>query len=266
MHKKLGNIFVDSRVTVPYDRLVDLIENDERQWYRRLAKLSLNLCSVKQTKRERVRRLRMELRWSAQRLTDECARAGCASLTRGNIAKIESRARKSVTADELTVLARVLGVTSAALLAQPDFLTQGHRTIVVVDVADFTNPARNMFDQRTMREGLGRVLHVAFSEVGVDLDTCTVEDRGDSKLILIPPGVDNGQLADQLPSRLIAGLRRQNAIHSAEATMKLRVELHTGEVFQDRDGVVGPAVNHTFRIVDAPETKTILKSSPPCSH
>jgi hypothetical protein len=37
--------------------------------------------------------------------------------------------------------------------------------------------------------------------------------------------------------------------------------LHTGEVFQDEDGLVGPAVNHTFRIVEAPQAKSILRSS-----
>jgi hypothetical protein len=136
-----------------------------------------------------------------------------------------------------------------------------HQTIILADVAGFTDPARTMFHQRVVREGLRNVLRDAFSEVGVDLSTCTVEDRGDAKLILMSPEVDNGRLADQLPSRLIAGLRRHNASHSAETAIKLRVALHTGEVFQEEDGLVGPAVNHTFRIVEAPQAKSILKSS-----
>jgi transcriptional regulator with XRE-family HTH domain len=64
----------------------------------------------------RVRRLRAELGWSAQRLADECAATGFPSLTRGTIAKIESGARKFVTADELRALARALRVSSADLL------------------------------------------------------------------------------------------------------------------------------------------------------
>jgi transcriptional regulator with XRE-family HTH domain len=70
---------------------------------------------------DRVRKLRAELGWSAQRLADECARAGFDSLTRGTIAKIESGVRQSVTADEVTALARVLGVTPNDLLAPPDW-------------------------------------------------------------------------------------------------------------------------------------------------
>jgi ethanolamine ammonia-lyase large subunit len=56
-----------------------------------------------------------------------------------------------------------------------------HRTIVVVDVAGFTDPARTMVHQRAVHEGLYDVLRGAFSEVGVGLDTCTVEDRGDGR-------------------------------------------------------------------------------------
>jgi two-component system nitrate/nitrite response regulator NarL len=63
-----------------------------------------------------VRRLRDERGWTARELAEACLRAGAPSLTRATIAKIESGVRKSVTADELAVLARVLGVSSETLL------------------------------------------------------------------------------------------------------------------------------------------------------
>lgn len=135
------------------------------------------------------------------------------------------------------------------------------RTIIVVDVTDFTNPARSLFDQRIVREGLHNVLRAAFSEIGVVLDTCKTEDRGDGKLILMPPGVDNTLVADQLPGRLLAWLRRHNKVHSPEARVKLRVALHKGEVQQDEQGVVSQAVNLTFGIVDAPDAKTVQRST-----
>jgi len=65
---------------------------------------------------DRVKRLRTERGWSARDLAEECARAGLSELTRSTIAKIESGVRKSVTADEITVLARVLGVTPSDLV------------------------------------------------------------------------------------------------------------------------------------------------------
>lgn len=75
--------------------------------------------AVTESLADRIRALRVGLGWSAQRLADECARMGFPALTRGTIAKIESGARKSVTAEEIAVLAHVLGVTPTDLLASP---------------------------------------------------------------------------------------------------------------------------------------------------
>ncbi|MGV9364729.1 VMAP-C domain-containing protein [Amycolatopsis sp. NPDC003731] len=67
-----------------------------------------------------VRRLRRERGWTADRLARACAEAGQPALTRGTIAKIESGVRKTVTADEIAVLAKALEVTPAELLAPGD--------------------------------------------------------------------------------------------------------------------------------------------------
>ena len=135
-----------------------------------------------------------------------------------------------------------------------------HQAIVVVDVADFTNPTRKTVHQLAVQEGLYGVLRVAFAEAGVDLDSCRLEDRGDGAVILVPPEVAKIRLVDQLPGRLVAGLRRYNAVHSAAAAVQLRVGLHAGEVHQNSYGAVGHAVNLAFRILEAPEAKTALTS------
>lgn len=137
-----------------------------------------------------------------------------------------------------------------------------HQTIVVVDVAGFTDPARTMIHQLAVHEGLYNVLRAAFAEAGVDLGACRWEDRGDGVMILVPPAVAKSRLADQLPGRLLAGLRRYNAVHSPEAAVQLRVGLHAGEVHQDEHGAVSQAVNLAFRILEAPEARAALKSSP----
>lgn len=136
------------------------------------------------------------------------------------------------------------------------------KTIIVVDVANFTDPARTIWHQSVVLSGLHNVLRSAFSEAGVQLDTCDVHDRGDGKLILMPLGVDNTKLADLLPSRLVAWLRRHNAVYRPEAQVKLRVALHEGEVREDGQVVLSAAVNLAFDIVDAPEAKSMLRSTP----
>jgi hypothetical protein len=123
-----------------------------------------------------------------------------------------------------------------------------HQTIIVVDVASFTDPARTTLHQRAVREGLLNVLRGAFSEAGVELDTCEMEDCGDGKLILMPSGVDN--------ARLVEGLCWPNAAHCAEAQVKPQGALYEGEAQQHGQGVLSPAVNLAVLIVDAQEAKT----------
>jgi transcriptional regulator with XRE-family HTH domain len=64
---------------------------------------------------ERVRRLRDDRGWSAQRLAQECARRGVDSLKRTAISKVENNRRK-LSSEEVLTLAKVLGVTADYLL------------------------------------------------------------------------------------------------------------------------------------------------------
>jgi tetratricopeptide (TPR) repeat protein len=138
-----------------------------------------------------------------------------------------------------------------------------HRTIVVVDIADFTNPVRTFTHQDEMHDSLYKMLLQAFIEADINLtaEGCVVADRGDGALILLPPEVPKRLLADRLPGRLVAGLKRHNAIYSPAAAVQLRVGLHAGEVHVNERGAVSPAINFTCRIVDAEEAKVALRES-----
>ena len=136
-----------------------------------------------------------------------------------------------------------------------------HRTIVVADVADFTNPARKVIDMDAIHQGLYEVLEAAFTDSGVDFDLCTHEDRGDGTLILVPANVPKSQLADRLPDRLVAAVRRYNATRTDNARFKLRVGLHAGDIRRNSKGWVGKHVNDAFRILDAPQAKAALTNS-----
>ncbi len=137
-----------------------------------------------------------------------------------------------------------------------------HRTIVVADVADFTNPARNVTDMNAIHQGMYEVLEAAFTDSGVDFDMCTHEDRGDGTLILVPADVPKSQLADRLPDRLVAAVRRYNSTRTDNARFKLRVGLHAGDIRRNSQGWVGKHVNDAFRILDAPQAKAALTNSP----
>lgn len=136
-----------------------------------------------------------------------------------------------------------------------------HHAIVAVDIADFTNPARSQLHQAAMHNGLYEVLRTAFDNAGVEWTSCDHEDRGDGALILVPSRFSKTLLVDRLPSLLVAGLARYNAVHAAEANIQLRMAVHSGEVSADPDGKVSVAVNETFRILDAADAKADLRGS-----
>ncbi len=136
-----------------------------------------------------------------------------------------------------------------------------HRTIVVVDVADFTNPSRIVHDLMAVQEGLYAVLRAAFGDSGVDFDSCATEDRGDGAMVLVPADVPKSRLADLLPDRLVAELRRYNATRVSSARFKLRVGMHAGDIRHNDHGWVGHALNLAFRILEAEHAKNALNRS-----
>ncbi|MGP4017587.1 KAP family P-loop NTPase fold protein [Saccharopolyspora sp. 5N708] len=139
----------------------------------------------------------------------------------------------------------------------PQYSEAEFRSIVLVDVASFSDASRRFLGQLAVHRGLEELLERAFDEAGVGWHSCEVEDRGDGKIILVPPNIPRIRLADQLWNRLLAGLRRHNAVHSDAAVMQLRVALHAGDVRQSPNGKVSPAINFAARILDARDAKSL---------
>jgi tetratricopeptide (TPR) repeat protein len=133
---------------------------------------------------------------------------------------------------------------------------------MVVDVERFGDRSRTNLNQLAIREGLYKALIQAFRESGVAWANCVSEDRGDGALILIPPDVAKTRLVTSLPARLVWGITRHNATCMVPERIRLRVALHAGEVCHDAHGVAGAAVNHTFRLAEAPALRSALDASP----
>lgn len=136
-----------------------------------------------------------------------------------------------------------------------------YRMIVVVDVAGFTAPDRQLPDRLAVRQGMYGVLKTAFAECDVDFDSCKTEDRGDGALILLPPDTSKTVVADRLPDRIAVALRRYNSSRIRQAQMRLRVSLNSGDVLFDGNGWVGEAIDTAFRILDARLAKEALAES-----
>jgi hypothetical protein len=142
-----------------------------------------------------------------------------------------------------------------------------HRAIVVVDIVDSTDPIRRNSDKVVIRDAMYDSLSGAFK--WHDWRKCYHEDRGDGVLVLVPPAVPKDWLVTSLPERLETALLRHNACVSqqdpdraAATQVRLRVAVNAGEVRFDRHGVVGAAIDLTFRLAEAPPLKTAFASSP----
>jgi hypothetical protein len=141
-----------------------------------------------------------------------------------------------------------------------------HRTIMVVDIAESTHPVRTNDDRLVIRDAMYDALAAAFGRH--DWQRCRREDRGDGVLILAPPEIPKARLVTGLPGRLEAALAQHNSAmeerggeRAAATQVGLRVAVHAGEVTFDKHGVVGAAIDHTFRLVDAPPLKAALAGS-----
>ena len=137
-----------------------------------------------------------------------------------------------------------------------------HRTILVVDIEGFGDPARTNADQIAVRDMLYRALTNAFAAAGVRWDECDHEDRGDGVLAVIPPTVPKAVLPGMLTRCLAAELVAHNDTNdTAGRRIRLRMAIHAGEIHYDDHGVAGRAVNHAFRLLEATELKTALARS-----
>lgn len=140
-------------------------------------------------------------------------------------------------------------------------MSPSHRTIVVVDIAGFGDPRRTVRHRIAVRQGLYMLIRESLESVGVPWSSCDVEDRGDGMLLLVPPHIAKGAIADALPRRLVAALDEHNRRHPREEQIRLRMALHAGEVSWDMHGITSPAVNHAFRLLDANALKATLVDS-----
>lgn len=137
-----------------------------------------------------------------------------------------------------------------------------HRTILVVDMADYGDPARTGANQLTMRAGLYRTMEYAFDRAHIPWDACYREDRGDGLFVLAPADIPKALFIEALPPALTMGLGEYNREHPPREQIRLRLALHAGEVCYDDHGVASAAITLAFRLVDARPCRVALAGSP----
>jgi CRP-like cAMP-binding protein len=184
--------------------------------------------------------------------------------------------RREITVTNLPRLRREAGIDDAALLQRlvstvdagsltpaldSDCPRAQHCVLFAVDIAGFTAPDKDDDVQLSLRSTLYDLLTQAFEKSEISWNECLHEDRGDGVLVIIPARMPSVAVIDPLLHRLRAGLRYHNRLASEVAAIRLRVAVHIGEVHYDGHGLAGTAVNHLFRLLEAPALKRALSGS-----
>ncbi|MFD0689568.1 hypothetical protein [Actinomadura fibrosa] len=146
-------------------------------------------------------------------------------------------------------------------LPTPLTFPEGYTSLIAVDIVSFGAPERDEAIQAQLRQLMYVRLRKAFEITCLPWLACYVEDRGDGALIVLPPDVPAYLLLDPLAHHLKAVLRHGNRLYSRALQMRLRVAVNAGFVHRDAYGVVGHAVNHLFRFLDAPAFKEAISLS-----
>ncbi|MEU8119188.1 hypothetical protein AB0C21_10825 [Spirillospora sp. NPDC049024] len=131
-------------------------------------------------------------------------------------------------------------------------------TLIALDIPGFGDERRTHDVQRLLRATMYELLADSFAMTRLPWWSCHREDRGDGALIVAPPTVDSFAALDPLAHHLAALLRRSNRLANDITRLRLRMAVHCGEVQHDAHGVLGQAVTHLFRLLDAPAFKRAM--------
>jgi hypothetical protein len=131
-----------------------------------------------------------------------------------------------------------------------------HRPIVAVDAVASGRYSTGM--QLHQRAVLYRIVQSTCAAVGLSWDDSHHEDRGDGILLIPPAEVSAELLLGLFAGHLRASIRRHNQTARPGACLRLRAVVHAGYLCLDGHGVAGRAVNHAFRLLDAPQFRTVI--------
>jgi len=135
-----------------------------------------------------------------------------------------------------------------------------HRPMILTDIESSSSRPEYVRSrlQADMFELIGRVL----AETGVDNGGCTIDERGDGALIVLPSDAPKGRLTDVLVHQLPLWLMRLAEQHNELGRLRLRLGLNYGDASRTEQGSwLSTAVDTLFRLVDSAPAKHALAAA-----
>jgi hypothetical protein len=146
----------------------------------------------------------------------------------------------------------------------PRWHPSGPCSLFATDIAASGNPDRTDDVLGWLRKNMYELIEHSFDGAGVPFGRCYWEDRGDGAIIAVPMEFPASVLVSPLLDWFGHELDRYNKVSAETVQMRLRIALHTGEANWDGRGLVGTAVNHVFRLLDAAELRAALSAPDAC--
>ncbi|MEY9935435.1 class 3 adenylate cyclase [Catenulispora sp. GP43] len=136
-----------------------------------------------------------------------------------------------------------------------------YRSILAVDIEK--SSGRGNHALLTIREALRRCLTESIDHSGIVWDDCLVEDLGDGLRVTMPAGTARAALVHPLVTELVARLRGHNRMHAALGRIRVRMAVHSGDVFIGPQGVpAGSSLIVLARMLDSRACREALASAP----
>jgi hypothetical protein len=157
----------------------------------------------------------------------------------------------------MDILPRVVRIPNGKPLSGPVY-----RSILALDLERSTE--RTDIEKAEQRKVLYDALDDALEATGITGEQLDITDRGDGAMLLIRPddNVPKPVLLTKLIPVLTELLAKYNcSITKPEAALRLRAVIHAGEVLNDGRGFFGQALDITFRLLDSPKLKNILRET-----
>ena len=132
-----------------------------------------------------------------------------------------------------------------------------HHPILVVDIEESSSRPADV--RVRLQRDAAELIDATLADAGVNPDDCSIDERGDGALLVLPPTAVKTLLTDACLHRLPMRLERLAQQHAAIARLRLRIALNSGELIRTAQGSwLGDAVDRTFRLADAQLTKDVL--------
>ncbi|GAA0441378.1 hypothetical protein Acor_72760 [Acrocarpospora corrugata] len=141
----------------------------------------------------------------------------------------------------------------------PQVVSGARRLCVAVDIEAYSK--RPPGEQLRLQEVLVRVLDGALAAALRPMRGCHVQEQGDGRLVVMPPGIDEPRVVRWFLRELASGLAAANRPVRPELVVRMRVALDEGVVLLGANGYGGHSIIRACRMRDSAAAKEALATA-----